>query len=183
MKGLVREMIKYLKRIVKRRLRKNNGQEIRTDIKMGKNVQLINSFLDYCFGHLITIGDNVVITNAAILAHDGSTQLSLGYSKIGRVDIGSNVFIGYGSIVLPNTRIGNNVIVGAGTIVTKDIPDNTVVCGNPMRILCSYDAYVQKQKQKMNDTHVFNVIFNEKTDEERKKQYEILGDFKGGFDL
>ena len=180
---MVREMIKYLKRIVKRRLRKNNGQEIRTDIKMGKNVQLINSFLDYCFGHLITIGDNVVITNAAILAHDGSTQLSLGYSKIGRVDIGSNVFIGYGSIVLPNTRIGNNVIVGAGTIVTKDIPDNTVVCGNPMRILCSYDAYVQKQKQKMNDTHVFNVIFNEKTDEERKKQYEILGDFKGGFDL
>ncbi len=115
-------MIKYLKRIVKRRLRINNGEEVRTDIKMGKNVQLINSFLDYCFGHLITIGDNVVITNAAILAHDGSTQLSLGYSKIGRVDIGSNVFIGYGSIVLPNTRIGNNVIVGAGTIVTRDIP-------------------------------------------------------------
>ena len=38
-------MIKYLKRIVKRWFRKNNGQEIRTDIKMGKNVQLINSCL------------------------------------------------------------------------------------------------------------------------------------------
>ena len=64
--------------------------------------------------------------------------------------IGNNVFVGYGSIILPNVRIGNNVIVGAGTIVSKDIPDNVVVVQgkeSTYRILCSYDEYVEKNSK------------------------------------
>lgn len=53
----------------------------------------------------------------------------LGYSRVGRIDIGNDVFIGASSIVLPNVKIGDKVIVGAGSIVTKDIPDNSVVVG------------------------------------------------------
>ena len=37
-------------------------------------------------------------------------------------------------------KIGNNVIIGAGTVVTKDIPDNSVVVGNPCKIVGSYDS-------------------------------------------
>lgn len=83
-------------------------------------------------GHafLIEIGNNVTLTNTTILAHDASTKIPLGKSRIGKVHIGNNVFISWGSIVLPNISIGNNVIIGAGSIVTSDIPDGSVACGN-----------------------------------------------------
>ena len=76
---------------------------------------------------LIEIGDNVTFgPHVQVLAHDASMPNVLGYTKIGRVRIGNNVFIGAGSIVLPNVQIGDNSIVGAGSIVTKDIPPNVV---------------------------------------------------------
>lgn len=96
-------------------------------VRIGKNFDAPDSVIDYCFGFLVTIGDNVTLSGTTVLAHDGSTKKILGYSKVGNVVIGNNVFVGYGSIILPNVRIGNNVIVGAGTIVSKDIPDNVVV--------------------------------------------------------
>ncbi len=145
-----------IKSILNKVFRKNTDGGISPDIKMGENVDIINSFIDYGFGFLVTIGNNVTITNATILAHDASTKKELGYTKVGRVDIGDNVFIGYGAIVLPNTKIGNKVIVGAGTVVTKDIPDNTVVGGNPCRVLCTYDEYIEKNKKALKEKPVFN---------------------------
>lgn len=49
--------------------------------------------------------------------------------------IGKNCFIGARSIIIGNVIIGNNVVVGAGTVVTKSIPDDCTVVGNPMRII------------------------------------------------
>ena len=49
--------------------------------------------------------------------------------------IGEHCVIGAGSMILPGLRIGNSVVVGGGTIVTKDIPDNCIVVGNPGRIV------------------------------------------------
>lgn len=49
--------------------------------------------------------------------------------------IGDNVYIGAGSLIMNPVNIGNNVIIGAGSVVTKDIPDNAVVAGNPARII------------------------------------------------
>lgn len=51
------------------------------------------------------------------------------------VVIGNNVLIGNGSIILKGVRIGDNVVIGAGSIVTKDIPDNSLACGNPARVV------------------------------------------------
>ena len=63
----------------------------------------------------------------------------------GEIIIGNNVVIGANSTVLYNKTIGNNVIIGAGSVVTKDIPDNGVWGGNPIRYICSYDDFVNKR--------------------------------------
>lgn len=49
--------------------------------------------------------------------------------------IGDNVVLGSNVVIIGDVNIGNNVIIGAGAVVVKDIPDNCVVVGNPMRIL------------------------------------------------
>ena len=51
------------------------------------------------------------------------------------VDVGSNVWIGYGACVLRGTRVGDNAIVGTNAVVTKDVPANAVVAGIPARVI------------------------------------------------
>ena len=52
------------------------------------------------------------------------------------LEIGENAFIGAKSVILFNcNRIGNNAVVGTGSVVTKDVPDNAIVAGNPARII------------------------------------------------
>ena len=91
-----------------------------------------------------------------VLAHDASMHNVLGYTKIGRVHIENNVFIGAGSIILPNVRIGNNSIVGAGSVVTKDIPANVVCAGNPAKIVYSLDEFIEKNKKLMEISPIYD---------------------------
>lgn len=99
---------------------------------------------------LISIGDNVTITSGVrIVTHDGSTCLvkdsnNSRYFYYAPVEIGSNVFIGLNSIIMPGVKIGDNVIIGAGSVVTKNIPDNSVFAGNPAKYICSFDDYKNK---------------------------------------
>lgn len=151
-------------------------------VKIGENVDIINSYIEYCHGFLVSIGNNVTITNASILAHDASTKKFIGYSKVGRVDIGNDVFIGYGSIILPNTKIGNKVIVGAGTVIAKDVPDNVVVVGNPFRILCTFDEYIEANIKKMKHGPTYNTLWSNKSEEEKKQMFRELSDTIG-YDL
>lgn len=151
-------------------------------VKIGENVDILNSSIDGCHGFLISIGSNVTITGASLLAHDASTKKVLGYSKVGRIDIGDNVFIGKGSIILPNTRIGSRVIIGAGCVVARDIPGNSVVVGNPCQILCTYDAYMEKNQKLMETNPVYETIFYEKTPEQKETMRREL-DGKIGFDV
>lgn len=155
-------------------------------VTIGKNFDGPDSTIDYCFGHLVTIGDNVTISGTTILAHDGSTKKFLGYSKVGPVTIGDNVFIGYGCIVLPNVTIGSKVIVGAGTVISKDIPDNVVVVqgkDSTYRILCTFDEYIEKQHKRMEQLPVSNTLFMERREEEWPQWKRELLEAGGGFDL
>jgi maltose O-acetyltransferase len=155
-------------------------------VTIGKNFDGPDSAIDYCFGHLVTIGDNVTISGTTILAHDGSTKKFLGYSKVAPVTIGDNVFIGYGCIVLPGVTIGSNVIVGAGTVISRDIPDNVVVVrgtDEPYRVLCTFDEYIEKQRNRMTQLPVSEILFTDRTEEQWaqwKHELQISG---GGFDL
>ena len=63
---------------------------------------------------MLKIGNNVTITCVRILTHDARLKKTIGYTKVGQVYIGDNVFVGAGSIILPNVCIGNNCIIGAG---------------------------------------------------------------------
>lgn len=154
-------------------------------ITIGENVDIINSTLDGGFGSLITIGNNVTITGARILTHDASTKKFIGYSKIGFVTIGNNVFIGNGAIILPGTNIGDNVIIGAGCVVANDIPDDCVVVGNPAKVLCSTSEYIERNRKRLEstDAYVSNILFSQRTREEWVDLKDNLKNSKYGFDL
>lgn len=114
---------------------------------IGNNVHIYDgggSSIDYQFGFLLTVGDNVTIFNSTILLHDASIKKELHYVKIGKISIGNDVFIGAGSTILPNVKVGNKVIIGAGSVVSKDIPDGVVAVGNPIHIIGTYEAYMNK---------------------------------------
>lgn len=115
-------------------------------MKVGKNCHIYSdSTIDHIYPHLISIGNNVTIsTNVTILTHDASTNIVGAGTKLGRVTIGNNVFVGTGSIILCNTQIGNNVVVGAGSVVTRDLADNGVYAGSPAKWLCSIEEYREK---------------------------------------
>ena len=120
----------------------------------------------------ITIGDNVTLApRVHILAHDASTKVFLGYTRVENTRIGNNVFIGAGAIVLPGVTIGNNVVIGAGSIVSQDIPDDSVAVGNPARVVKALSTYLEENKQRMSSETVFGEEFtlrNEGFGEEEK---------------
>ena len=118
---------------------------------VGKNFGRLNGvILDPSHCWLITIGDNVTMApRVHILCHDASTKTFLNYTKIGRVTIGDNVFIGAESVVLPGVTIGSNVIIGANSTVTHDVPDGVVVAGSPARVICTLEEYLAKERSRM----------------------------------
>ena len=56
------------------------------------------------------------------------------------IHIGKRVWVGSGSIILPGVTIGDNSIIGAGSIVTKDVPPNVIVAGNPAKFIKNIDV-------------------------------------------
>jgi len=82
----------------------------------------------------IHIGNRVrIAAQVVIFAHDYYRAAK----GVGKVDtyIGNQCNIGYGTLILPGVKIGNNVIVGAGSVLTKGVPDNCIVAGNPAKII------------------------------------------------
>lgn len=98
---------------------------------IGKDVRIsMGARLDKTNPRGIHIGDCTAITSgAAILSHNFVER------RHEDVYIGRNCFIGYGAIVLPGVRVGDSVIVAGNSVVGRDVPSNTVVMGNPARVV------------------------------------------------
>ena len=168
---------------IKNRLNPKSELEILKDngLKFGKNFNLINSKIDYGHCFLIEIGDDVTITHSSVLAHDASTKQSLGKSIVGKVKIGSRVFVGWGSIILPNVTIGDDVIVAAGSVVTKDIPNDSVVAGVPAKLIGKKSDYISKHEQLMCTHPIYDTYSPYKTIEEKNRMIQEL-DGQLGYD-
>ncbi|WP_025111961.1 acetyltransferase [Pseudomonas sp. H1h] len=87
----------------------------------------------------VTLGDNTSISAGSVVGHEGqighSVFMAPGVCIAGCVEIGDGTFIGTNATILPRLRIGRWVTIGAGAVVTKDVPDFSVVAGNPARII------------------------------------------------
>lgn len=142
---------------------------IKGGLIIGENVKLYNVNFDHSHSYLISIGNNVTITNSDILAHDASTKMILGKTKVGRISIGNNVFIGYRCIILPDVSIGDNVILGAGSVVNCNIPSNCVAAGNPCKVVGDYHDFVIKHKEYFGEKPKFNSYLDKNNNTTYKK--------------
>jgi maltose O-acetyltransferase len=105
--------------------------------------------LDRSHCWLITIGDDVTFApDVYVLAHDASTKPATGHTRIAPVRIGSRVFVGARTMILPGVTIGDDVIVGAASVVTQDIDSGTVAVGNPARSVGTTESYYEKLRER-----------------------------------
>lgn len=103
-------------------------------VKIGKNVVVMNNSLFMGAGG-ITIEDGAMVAaNVQLISnnHDLYERMILTCKP---VVLKRNCWIGAGSTILPGVTVGENAVVGAGSVVTKDVEDNTIVAGNPARVI------------------------------------------------
>lgn len=132
---------------------------------------------------LIKLHNNVrVHKSAKIITHDvingflkeSRPDIDFGpEERLGCVELMDNVYIGMNVTIMPDVRIGPNAIVTAGSVVTSDVPENSVVSGNPAKVIGRFDMYMALRR--MNKSQAVDFKNQELPDtlaEEQWKKFE-----------
>ena len=123
---------------------------------------------------LIRFHNNIVVTsNVTFVTHD-IFHLALNNIEKGSfsycqecIEVMDNVLIGCNSTILGGVRIGPNALIAAGSVVTHDVEPNTVVAGNPAKVIGTFDDFVKKRRD---STYMMsNEALWEKFDEKRNE--------------
>ena len=116
-------------------------------VKIGKNC-FINSRFFGSEPYLITIGNHVQVTDDVHFhTHGGGNsirKMDPNFDVFGKIKICDWAYIGSGSHILAGVTIGEGALIAAGSVVTKSVPPHTVVGGNPARIICTTEEYLQR---------------------------------------
>ena len=124
-------------------------------VTLGQNNFIAAHFWD-TEPYLIKVGNNCQITwGTKFCTHGGAgaaRKFHPNFDVFGKIEIGDYVYIGNCSLIMPGVTIGDNVLVAAGSVVTKSIPSNVVVGGNPARIICSLESYISRNQKYNTDT-------------------------------
>ena len=135
--------------------------------------------------YLLSIHDNVrVVANVRFITHDmigvmvnKIEKLKSEYGRmkyyIGSIEVYDNVMIGANSTIMYDVKIGPNAIVAAGSVVTKDVPEGTIVGGNPAKVIGKFEDFVVKRNKKTENrpektdgiNDIIEYFWKEKTEE------------------
>jgi acetyltransferase-like isoleucine patch superfamily enzyme len=122
--------------------------EVQKNARIGKDCK-VSSHTFICEG--VTIEDRVFIGHSVTFINDsypraatadGRLQTEADWS-VEKTLVKEGASIGSGATILSNITVGENAIVGAGSVVTRDVPPNTIVAGNPARVLRHFDLTVE----------------------------------------
>ncbi len=125
--------------------------EIQKNARIGKNCK-ISSHTFICDG--VTIEDNVFIGHNVTFINDRFPRATNDDGNLQTEDdwvcvptrVKKGASIGSSATLLSGITIGENAIIGAGSVVTKDVPSNTIVAGNPVRILRKIESHTEPAK-------------------------------------
>ncbi len=173
--------IQFLTALHLHRYRMRIRRLVARGLTLGKNVTIqYSAQIDDVYPYLIRIGNNCSISNEVrILAHDATPfKFTNGYTRLGKVEIRDNCFIGEKAIILPGVTIGPNVLIAAGSVVNRDLPPNSCVAGIPARVYGRFDELIEQHQRRIatRPTFEYSDLNPECSEQTRRSVWEAVQD-------
>jgi acetyltransferase-like isoleucine patch superfamily enzyme len=138
---------------------------IENEVKIGNNVTIKNGVQVW---NGVTLEDNVFIGPNVTFTNDKYPRSKKWLDKVGMTLVKIGASIGANSTILPGLIIGSHAIIGAGSVVTRDVPDNSIVFGNPARIR----GYINNDVRF--DDHLVDESLNLKNNDKVERQHDFI---------